>query len=247
MRYLLLSDVHGNRHALEAVLAAAPPASFDRVLVLGDLVGYGADPNAVVDRVRALDPFIVIRGNHDKVACGLEPPDEFNQIARQAVLWTLKTLTDENREYLRALPAGPCAVGERAQVCHGSPVHEDEYIFDGADAAAAFGHLERPVCFFGHTHIPVVFVRSRQRLEAQVPSGEETTVLHLEPETLYLVNPGSVGQPRDGDARAAFAVFDDGTGEVALRRVPYPVEQAQEAIRTAGLPAVLANRLAAGR
>ena len=247
MRYLLLSDVHANIQALEAVLAAVPAEAYERVLVLGDLVGYGADPNAVVDRVRALDPLLVIRGNHDRVACGIDEPLEFNAMARQAAVWTLRTLTAANRDYLRALPVGPRHVGARLQVCHGSPVDEDQDLFDTTDAADAFEHVDRPVCLFGHTHLPMAFVRARRRLSAVVPDAGETTPLAIEPDTLYLINPGSVGQPRDGDARAAFALLDDEAGAVELRRVPYAIEEARRAILEAGLPPALAHRLAAGR
>jgi len=121
MRYLVLSDLHANLQALEAVMGAVPAGAYGRVLVLGDLVGYGAAPNEVVEMIRALDPLVAIRGNHDKVACGIDTPDEFNAIARQAVLWTVRTLTPDNRDYLRSLPAGPLPVGQKIEVCHGSP------------------------------------------------------------------------------------------------------------------------------
>jgi len=247
MRYLVLSDVHANIQALDAVLAAAPADRFDRVLVLGDLVGYGADPNAVVDRVRALDPLLVIRGNHDRVASGLDDPLQFNAMARQAAAWTLSTLTPANRDYLRALPVGPQPVGGRLEVCHGSPVDEDEYLFDATDAAGAFERVQHPVCLFGHTHLPMVFMRARRRQSAAAPDPDVAVSIVIEPDALYLINPGSVGQPRDGDARAAFALVDDEAGEVELRRVPYAVEAASRAILAAGLPPALAHRLAVGR
>lgn len=247
MRYLILSDLHGNLQALEAVMRAVPAGEYDRVVVLGDLVGYGASPNEVVEQVRELHPLAIIRGNHDKVACGLESPHEFNVIARQAVLWTVGALTPHNREYLCALPAGPLPVGARIEVCHGSPDDEDEYIFDGADAALAFEHLTRPVCLFGHTHLPVVFVRDRHRIETRLADGVGRLVIDVDPDCRYLVNPGSVGQPRDGDVRAAFALVDDDAGTIELRRAVYPVSLAQQAIRDAGLPLALAARLGAGR
>jgi predicted phosphodiesterase len=246
MRYLILSDIHANLEALETVLAAAPPDRYDRVLVLGDLVGYGADPNAVVARVRALDPAAVIRGNHDKVACGIDDASAFNQLARQAAEWTYDTLTDEHRSYLRELPAGPTQVDDNLEICHGSPFDEDAYIFDGRDAARGFEAASRPLCVFGHTHLPVIFLQSDTRFEGIVPEGDGVTQ-SLEARTRYLVNPGSVGQPRDGDPRAAFAIYDAGGREILLRRVEYPVAKAQQKIVAAGLPASLANRLALGR
>ena len=228
-------------------MGAVPAGAYDRVLVLGDLVGYGASPNEVVERVRAMDPLVVIRGNHDKVACGIEAPDEFNAMARQAVLWTVRTLTPDNRDYLRALPAGPLPVGRRLEVCHGSPGDEDEYIFDGADAALAFDRVTRPVCLFGHTHLPVVFARERSRIEAHLPDDRGRAAVDVEPDAWYLVNPGSVGQPRDGDPRAGVALVDEESGGIELRRIAYPVALAQQAIRDAGLPLALANRLGGGR
>jgi predicted phosphodiesterase len=247
MRYLVLSDLHANLHALEAVLAAVPADAAEQVVVLGDLVGYGAAPNEVVERVRALNPLVIIRGNHDKVACGLETPDEFNVVARQAVLWTESALTAANRDYLRSLPAGPLPVSDRVEICHGSPADEDEYVFDHIGADLAFQHVTRPVCLFGHTHLPGVFTRGQAHPVPASAGDRGHTTITVAPDTLYLVNPGSVGQPRDGDPRAAVALVDDTAGEIELWRVSYPVALAQRAIRDAGLPSVLAARLEAGR
>ena len=157
MRYLVISDIHGNLEALDAVLGAMRAQGFDHALVLGDLVGYGADPNAVVDRVRSLEPLSIIRGNHDKVASGLENGDSFNLVARSAVQWTYEMLTPENLDYLLKLPAGPIAVDDKVEICHGSPFDEDAYIFDELDALRAFEASTRPVCLFGHTHYPVTY------------------------------------------------------------------------------------------
>ena len=246
MRYLVLSDIHANLEALEAVLEAADAYAYGRVLVLGDLVGYGADPNAVVDRIRALSPAAIIRGNHDKVACGIDDASAFNPAARQAAFWTYETLTPAHRAYLQDLPSGPILVDDRIEICHGAPFDEDAYIFDGPDAWRAFESTHGSLCFFGHTHIAVAFLRSGNLFEAIVPEDGETLVQAANGRRL-LVNPGSVGQPRDGDARAAFAVYDDERGVVTMRRVEYPVARAQEKIVAAGLPKALANRLALGR
>jgi diadenosine tetraphosphatase ApaH/serine/threonine PP2A family protein phosphatase len=247
LRYLVLSDIHANLEALETVLAAAPEGgTWDRVLVLGDLVGYGADPNGVIACVRALNPLAVIRGNHDKAACGVDDASAFNHLARQAAEWTYETLTDEHRTWLRELPAGPAVIDDGLEICHGAPFDEDAYIFDGRDAARAFETSTRPLCLFGHTHLPVIFLQSASRFEGTVPEGE-TYTLPLEPGIRYLVNPGSVGQPRDGDPRAAFAIYDGEKRELALRRVEYPVAEAQQKITAAGLPVSLANRLGLGR
>jgi len=247
LRYLILSDIHANIDALEAVLAAAPPADWDRVLVLGDLVGYGAEPNGVVDRVRDLDPVAIIRGNHDRAACGLDDGSNFNHVARMAAHWTLQTLTPANREYLRDLPSGPREIDARVTICHGSPYDEDHYIFDGDDALAALESATRPVCLFGHTHLPVVFVVANGVFDGFAPSGDHDIPVEFRPDARYLVNAGAVGQPRDGDPRAAFAIYDDSAPRLLLKRVPYSIESAQRRILDAGLPTSLANRLAIGR
>jgi diadenosine tetraphosphatase ApaH/serine/threonine PP2A family protein phosphatase len=247
VRYLVLSDIHANIDALEAVLAAAPSGTWDRALVLGDLVGYGAEPNAVIDRIRALNPLAVIRGNHDKAGCGLDDGSSFNHVARLAALWTYQALSVANRDYLRALPEGPLTIDESLEICHGSPFDEDHYIFDGDDAVRSLDAAERQVCLFGHTHLPVVFRRNTGVFEGFMPEGPEPQTVSIEAGLSYLVNVGSVGQPRDGDPRAAFGIYDADGASVLLRRVPYPVDVAQRRILNAGLPANLANRLAIGR
>jgi diadenosine tetraphosphatase ApaH/serine/threonine PP2A family protein phosphatase len=246
VRYLILSDIHANIDALEAVLGAAD-GSWERTLVLGDLVGYGAEPNAVIDRVRSMDVAAAIRGNHDKASCGIDDASNFNQLARYAALWTGQMLTPENREFLRNLSAGPICFDDVVQICHGAPYDEDHYIFDSADARLALDAVERPLCLFGHTHLPVIFFGDDKAFDLVVPDGDEDTTLALRPGLHYLVNPGAVGQPRDGDPRAAFAVYDSEQRTLVLRRVAYPVEVAQRRILAAGLPATLANRLAIGR
>ena len=248
MRYLIFSDLHANLDAFEAVLGAAPPA--DRILILGDIVGYGAEPNAVIDRVRALDPALIIRGNHDKVASGLEMPDSFNPAALQSAAWTFDHLTGDNRAWLYAIPPGPAEIDETIEICHGSPEDEDEYLFSAADAGRVFPSVTRPVCFFGHTHVAVSYstCATFQEVELREPDQDETsTVIGIKARRHYLINPGAVGQPRDGDPRAAFAYFDTTTQSVELRRVPYDVARAQQRIRAAGLPDVLARRLGLGR
>ena len=243
MRYLILSDIHGNLQALEAVLAAA--RGWDRLLVLGDLVGYGADPNAVIERVRSLAPAAVVRGNHDKVACGLDDGTDFNQVALLSALWTAGELTAAHREYLRGLPPGPIAIDSRLEICHGSPFDEDTYILGAADAEQAFAAMVRPLCVFGHTHLPVAFAARGDTLSADVPE-KDGAALGIEEGTAYLVNPGAVGQPRDGDPRAAFGEYEPASG-FTFRRVAYDVAGAQARIAAAGLPEPLAARLAAGR
>jgi diadenosine tetraphosphatase ApaH/serine/threonine PP2A family protein phosphatase len=247
MRYLILTDIHGNLEALDACLEDAAAHGYDRVLVLGDLVGYGADPNLVIERVQSLNPAAIVRGNHDKVACGLEQADGFNAVARSAVRWTLETLTDEHRQWLAALPKGPHSVDDLVEICHGSPFDEDAYIFDELDAARALKEAVRPLCLFGHTHFPAIFLLSAEGLDMARPIGSEHTEVSLDDSSKHLINPGSVGQPRDGDPRAAYAIVDGAVRRVDLFRVRYAVEEAQAKVIKAGLPEVLAQRLAVGR
>jgi predicted phosphodiesterase len=247
MRFLILSDIHANVDAFDAVLAAAPRDTWDRALVLGDLVGYGAEPNAVIQRVLSLDPLAVIRGNHDKAACRIADASDFNHVARAAAVWTAETLTDEHRMYLARLPQGPVSIDDTVEICHGAPFDEDHYVFDLPDASHALDAAARPLCLFGHTHLPVVYRRDAGGDAGLVPSVDDQLQLPLEADARYLINPGSVGQPRDGDPRAAFAIYDAERRLMTLSRVRYPVELAQKRIFDAGLPASLAHRLALGR
>lgn len=248
MRYLILSDIHANLEALDAVLAAAPRQDFDRLIVLGDIVGYGADPNRVVDVVRALEPHAIIRGNHDKVASGVEPADGFNYAARYAAMWTLDRLTSENRDFLTGLPAGPLVVDDTFEICHGSPDDEDQYIFEHVDAIEALRGSSQAVCFFGHTHVAIAYWLSLTDFDVILTSPQDDeTIIKIVGERRYLINPGSVGQPRDGDPRAAYATFDTDLMQASLFRVVYDVGAAQEKIAVAGLPEGLARRLALGK
>ena len=228
-------------------LADAGRRRFDETLVLGDIVGYGADPNAVIARIRALKPKAIVRGNHDKVACGIEQADGFNAVARAAAEWTFDVLEPENREWLAALPRGPLAVDDLVEICHGSPIDEDLYIFDETDALRALKGMSRQLCLFGHTHFPITFQLAGGELQAMGPTAEAEAILELRTDVLYLVNPGAVGQPRDGDARAAYAIVDVTRKRVELVRLEYPIEVAQAKVVEAGLPPVLAKRLAVGR
>ena len=247
MRFLILSDLHANVDACDAVLAAAPRTTWDRALVLGDLVGYGAEPNAVIERVLSLDPLAVIRGNHDKAACRLADAADFNHVARAAAMWTAEALTDEHRLYLERLQQGPLSINDEIEICHGAPFDEDHYIFDLPDASPALDAAARPLCLFGHTHLPAIYMRTADGDTGLAPDVDEALEVPLDPAVRYLINPGSVGQPRDGDPRAAFAIYDSERRVLTMRRVVYPVEMAQKRIFNAGLPASLAHRLALGR
>ena len=247
MRYLVLTDIHANLEALETCLADATDRGYDQTLVLGDLVGYGADPNAVITRVQALKPLAIVRGNHDKVACGLEQAEGFNAVAKSAARWTLDVLIPEYRDWLAALPEGPIAVDEIVEICHGSPFDEDAYIFDELDAVRALKVSTRMLCLFGHTHYPVTFELSAESFDSVGSTSAAETQVQLRDGCKYLINPGSVGQPRDGDPRAAYAIVDTAERRVELFRARYRVDDAQAKIVDAGLPDVLAQRLAVGR
>jgi diadenosine tetraphosphatase ApaH/serine/threonine PP2A family protein phosphatase len=247
MRYLVLTDIHSNLEAMEACVADAASRGFDRAIVLGDLVGYCADPNAVVEGVKSLAPAGMVRGNHDKVACGLEQPDGFNAVAKRAALWTYDALTPAHRQWLAALPCGPVVVDELVEICHGSPFDEDAYIFDELDAVRALKTSQRPLCLFGHTHWPVTFELAGGRVDTIGSPDSVSGHVALQPGSKYLLNPGSVGQPRDGDPRAAYALVDTSALRVDLYRVDYPIETTQAKVLSAGLPEVLAQRLRVGR
>ena len=246
MRYLILSDIHANREALSAVLARVKRKRWDKAVFLGDLVGYGAHPNQTVEMVRALRPLVAIRGNHDKVCSGVEDGEMFNRVALQAAQWTQARLTQPNLRWLRQLPEGPAIVDDAFAIAHGTPIDEDAYIFGEIEALNVFRQTTFPLCFFGHSHFPVVFGLSPEAIHTvltTIPSFR----FRLEPGMRYLVNPGSIGQPRDGSPLASFAIFDSEKKTVSINRVPYAVERAQIKILDAGLPRPLADRLALGR
>jgi len=247
MRYLVISDIHANLEAFETVMAAAKPLGYEKVLLLGDLVGYGADPNAICDRVRELEPEALIRGNHDKVGSGLESPEGFNAVARNAIRWTYDQLTHQNREWLAGLPAGPLIVDDLIEICHGTPFDEDAYVFDDLDALRAMHAARRPLCLFGHTHVQVGHFLSRDQFGLATAEDARPLTITLDEANRYLVNPGSVGQPRDGDPRAGFGIADTAAREMTIYRIEYPIAKAQARILAAGLPDVLAQRLALGR
>jgi len=247
MRYIVLTDIHANLEALDACLSHARERGYDRTLVLGDLVGYGPDPNETIARIQSLNPVGMIRGNHDKVACGLEQPEGFNAVAKGAALWTYETLTAANRLWLASLPQGPLVVDEQIEICHGSPFDEDAYTFDELDAVRSLKVSRRSLCLFGHTHCPVTFELVEGRVETIGASGLTESRVELRSESKYLINPGSVGQPRDGDPRAAYAIADTSANVVWLFRVDYPFATTQGKVTKAGLPGVLAQRLGVGR
>ena len=248
MRYLIISDIHSNLDALEKVLSLAE-GKWDKAICLGDLVGYGPDPNRVIEMVRALDP-VLIRGNHDRACCGQMDLSDFNLLAKTASLWTRKELTPEHLAFLEQLPQGPLVV-DWFEIFHGSRLDEDEYIVSPIEALPNLRDLTSQLGLFGHTHVMggyMLTTKGKFQSIRTIPEGEKTsTILQLEDNRRYLVNPGSVGQPRDGDWRAGFALLDGENRRVEYIRTTYDLKKTQEKMIKAGLPDILARRLAVGR
>jgi predicted phosphodiesterase len=243
VRFLILSDLHANWEALEAVLADAE-GQYERIVCCGDLVGYGPDPERVTGWVRANVP-VVVRGNHDRACSGLEDLEWFNPVARKAAEWTQEVLSAENLAYLRALPKGPLDL-EGLSLVHGSPVDEDQYVVTTRDAAQLWNYLPEQRTFFGHTHLQGGFEFIKNRARGIPQAGKKRRELELGADSWYLINPGSTGQPRDGDPKAAWVLYDSDVRLVTYCRTRYDLEATQSKILAAGLPEVLALRLAGG-
>ncbi len=241
MRYLILSDIHGNREALEAVLVHAH-GRYDQIVCLGDLVGYGADPNFVVDWARE-QGMAIVRGNHDRITVDDVSLEAYRAEAREGALWTRQALSAENTDYLVKMPRGPLPY-EGFDLVHGSPIDEDQYLVNAKEVAHLWPHLKTAVTFFGHTHVQGGFLVS----EAGAAKIDPECALEIRPDQgFYLVNPGSVGQPRDGNWRAGYAIYSPEQRIVEFARVPYNMGPTAEKIVLAGLPATSAARLLMGR
>lgn len=239
MRVACLTDLHANLAALDAVLAALGPV--DAVWVMGDIVGYGPDPDAVVARLREIDA-IAVRGNHDAAALGLIDVHDFNDDAARAALWTHGRISPETRDWLAALPERR-EIGDFTLV-HGSPRDPTwEYLWSPAAAAANLGAFTTRHCLVGHTHVPLVFRLDGGRMETIEPVDGTELVLD---ERRTFLNPGGVGQPRDGDPRACAMLLETETGRLTWRRIPWPIAETQARMREAGLPPRLVERLSAG-
>jgi len=245
MRYLILSDLHANWEALEAVLADSSGA-YDLVVCCGDVVGYGADPDLVTEWVRQ-NVTAIVRGNHDKACSGLEDLEWFNPAARASAIWTQAVADPRNIEYLRRLARGPETVNG-FQILHGSPVDEDEYLLTELEVSNVAPYLDADISFFGHTHVQVGFLCHRNGVMVLRRPDQNATqeTVERESDVRYLINPGSVGQPRDGDPRAAYALYDTERRTFTFHRIAYDVPAAQKKILQAGLPDLLARRLATG-
>lgn len=240
MRYGILSDIHSNLEALEAVLSALGSERVDRLLCAGDLVGYGADPVPCVKRLRS-NGVVAVCGNHDWAAVGRMPLDWFNEQAAAAARWTQGHLTSEEKAFLNELPLA--WTDGQVSLVHGSFCEPAEfhYVMDFQEARLCLDLQKTPVAFIGHTHVPGFFQEEAGQVRFARPGR-----ITLQQGRRTLVNVGSVGQPRDGDPRAAYCVYDSEGGSIEIRRAAYPLERTQEKIRMAGLPEFLAARLATG-
>ena len=245
MRALVVSDLHSNAAALRAVFKRVRRKSFQEIICLGDFVGYGAEPNQVLDAMRTMRPKkFYIRGNHDRVAAGLDEGRTFNAPAREAALWTRGHLSGPNRKFIEKLTVGPVDHGG-VLLCHGSPYDEDEYVFTESHAGQILESFDSRLILYGHTHLPVIFSIDTDGVVAgTLVRGEGK--FRLDPDRRYLINPGSVGQPRDRNPDASCAIVDTQRMTVQFLRVPYDVKKTQESILRAGLPRILADRLAMG-
>jgi len=245
VRYLIFTDIHGNLESFIALLKFIQRKKIDYYLFLGDLVGYGASPNEIIQKIQTIKPISLIRGNHDKAVCGLDSIDTFNPIAASAIYWTKQNLKKKNMDYLSRLKKGPIIIHDDITLCHGAPFDEDYYIFGEFDAAEAFKYIRTPLCFFGHTHFPYVYTEKENFVEGTFLMGNSNEV-KLEKGVKYLINPGSVGQPRDRNPRASCAIYDSDVKRIKFFRLDYDIEEAQKKIREEDLPLALAERLSLG-
>jgi predicted phosphodiesterase len=245
LRFLILSDIHANWEALSAVLDDAAARRYQAVLCLGDIVGYGPNPNEVTAWVRA-NADVVIRGNHDKACSGVTAFDSFNLAAQCSSRWTRAELFDEHAQWLQSLDRGPVLV-EDFDLVHGAPDDEDRYMFHEHEAEIGLVNAEGPLTFFGHTHVQGGFIGELHRRRFEVSRLHALpSQMAIVPDRTYLLNPGAVGQPRDGDARAAYCIYDSAARVVEFCRVDYDIRTVQDKILAIGLPEELAFRLASG-
>ena len=241
MRYGIFGDIHSNLEAFEVVLGALNRHKVDKLICVGDIVGYGAEPDRCVEKIRSM-AIATAAGNHDWASVGKSDINYFDSHAREAVLWTGRTLKSENKRYLDKLPL----VIEKNdfQLVHGSLNEPAEwhYILNLNEADESFSLMKKSLLFIGHSHRPIIFAKGREKIAYSF-----TSRLSIKEGVKYIINVGSVGQPRDGDPRAGYVLFDDEKKEITYKRIAYPVEKAQAKIRAAGLPEIEAARLPDGR
>ncbi|MDP3791180.1 MAG: metallophosphoesterase family protein [Candidatus Omnitrophota bacterium] len=242
MRYAIISDVHGNLEAFESVLNALSEERIDSYLFVGDVVGYGANPKECVKLLKSLSPIVSVAGNHEWGVLGKTELSYFNEFAQAAILWTKKSVSSDEIEYFKSLPL--VYEDEKMTLVHGTLNMPEEfyYIIDTEDAYVALSQLKSPLCFVGHSHVPAIFASDHTKVECI-----ERMDIKIDSERKYIINAGSIGQPRDGDPRASFAVYDDEESTVEIKRVEYDIKKAQDKILKAGMPPNLAYRLSEGR
>ena len=244
MKYLIFSDIHSNLEAFEKMLSTKKATEVDKYLFLGDLVGYGANPNETIKLFRSLNKSHYIRGNHDKVVADLESSSLFNPVAAFSAEWSKIQISEENQKFLKSIKKGPEIVDHFITICHGSTFDEDYYVFSMFEAVESFKFMETQVCFFGHTHFPIIYLLRNDKIDI-VPLSKNTKI-KLDPNTRYLINPGSIGQPRDKDPDPSFVIFDSTRKEIHFQRFSYNLKKTQKKIREVGLPEILASRLESG-
>jgi predicted phosphodiesterase len=240
MKYAIIADIHGNLEAFQTVLDDIKEQNCTHIACLGDVVGYGANPKECLDAVRAMN-IPVVKGNHDEMCSVDDEMEGFNPAAAEAVLWTRKQLTEDDKKWLRDLRYMRLVASFTIVHATLDVPQRWGYVFDKLAAAASFTYQNTSVCFFGHTHVPVAFIRD------SVVRGGTYSKFKVEPGRKYFVNVGSIGQPRDGNPKAAYVVYDMNEGSIELRRLDYDIATAQAKIRAAGLPERLAERLAHGK
>jgi predicted phosphodiesterase len=241
MRFAIFGDIHANLEAFQVVLADAQEQGCRGFICLGDIVGYNANPRECLDLVRQLGCAVVVKGNHDDYVATSTPLNHFNSLAQIAIQWSRQQLTAEAKHWLWTRPL--VDFYDSLTLVHATLDDPSSwgYVLNQLDAAASFTWQKTPLCFFGHTHVPRLYVHDG------TVTGFPFKELRVEPNKQYFINVGSVGQPRDGDPRAAYAVFDHEAGAVRLRRLPYDIERTQAKIIAAGLPLKLAERLSLGK
>jgi predicted phosphodiesterase len=264
MRYGILSDIHSNLDALDAVLKELDQEGLDQLVCLGDIVGYGPNPNECCDVLRQRN-CLAIAGNHDEAAASTSYAEKFNSLAAAAIAWTRNQLTTENRSFLMALPRERHF--DTFDIVHGAPGAHFDYVLGITDACNAFQHVHKPITFIGHTHVAEVFFQEALRRPSESssrPSGRLDEFHMLEAgrtfhqrlanggrievtaQFRYIINPGSVGQPRDRNPQASFARYDEGANVIEIRRVTYDVTRVREKMERVDLPPELAERLSLG-
>jgi predicted phosphodiesterase len=242
MRFAILGDIHGNLEALQVVLADAEKERVTNYVSVGDIVGYGPNPRECLQIVREQLKCPCVKGNHDELASQDTSTLSFNQLAAEAITWTRQQLSEDDKRYLRELRF--VRLVEDFTLVHSTLDMPNRwgYVFDRLAAASSMSYQSTAVCFFGHTHVPLAFIR-----EGSVRTERDWTTVHVKPGCRYFINVGSVGQPRDGIPKSAYVIYDLSTHEITLKRLDYDIPAVQRKIREANLPEKLAQRLAVGK